>query len=145
MATGVVVYPRESASFVKERRKHRYTLFIGYGESAGSLLKRFEQLKCRLGISTNIEFLKYLVEFLEENRPDDFDANTVESTTICNPQPEPDQKVYLAKTESSNNVLEVSRIESSNFKNPNFTTPEEVPSTITLSVSKNEGSSSILG
>ena len=48
-------------------RKHRYTLFLGYGTEAESLLKAFEQSKCRLGFNTNILFIKFLLEFHGSN------------------------------------------------------------------------------
>ena len=48
-------------------RKHRYTLFLGYGTEAEGLLKAFEQSKCRLGFNTNILFIKFLLEFHGSN------------------------------------------------------------------------------
>lgn len=48
-------------------RKHRYTLFLGYGTEAEGLLKTFEQSKCSLGFNTNILFIKFLLEFHETN------------------------------------------------------------------------------
>ena len=51
-----------------EPRKHRFTLFLGYGEEAGSLLKRFEQTKFSMGISTNILFLTFLLDFFEQHQ-----------------------------------------------------------------------------
>lgn len=49
------------------RRKHRFTIFIGYGDEAGKVLKSFEQLKCRLGIATNILFLNFLLQYFEDH------------------------------------------------------------------------------
>ena len=74
---------KHETDIVTERRKHRFTLFIGYGEEAGALLKKFEQLKCRLGLGTNILFLKYLLQYFEENnsdfQPDDCKVESFDS------------------------------------------------------------------
>ena len=59
-------------------RKPRYTIFLGYGEEAESLLKLFEQVKCRTGISSNIPFIKLLLTFFE--RSFDNDDNEVSET-----------------------------------------------------------------
>ncbi|XP_066928980.1 uncharacterized protein [Clytia hemisphaerica] len=58
-------------------RKPRYTIFLGYGEEAESLLKLFEQVKCRTGISSNIPFIKLLLTFFERsfNGNDEIEAS----------------------------------------------------------------------
>lgn len=48
-------------------RKHRFTIFIGYGDEAGNLLKRCEQLKCKLRLSTNMQFLTFLLEYYDRH------------------------------------------------------------------------------
>lgn len=60
-------------------RKHRYTIFIGYGEEAGGILKHYEQLKHRLGIGTNTMFIRFLLDFYEKHKPD---SNLVKETHI---------------------------------------------------------------
>ena len=63
-------------------RKHRYTLFLGYGTEAESLLKTFEQSKCSLGFNTNILFIKFLLEFHKTNSQNQ--SNSEEQTNALN-------------------------------------------------------------
>jgi len=113
-------------------RKHRYTIFIGYGAEAGGILKHYEQLKYRLGIGTNTLFLRFLLDFYEQHKPD----STYGKEIHFEPTITDEQTVNLnleeieksSKHEKSSSTLNKKAVESSNC---NFLNESDVNTAVT--------------
>lgn len=105
-------------------RKHRYTLFLGYGIEAESLLKTFEQLKCRLGFNTNIIFIKFLINFYEENYLQKEQQHTLESPSNDD-EDQINNQTFVEKEEHNNVDSQMSEL--SNNKEGGNQTAQNVP------------------
>ena len=92
-----------SANSIRHR-KHRFTIFIGYGEEAGYVLKRCEQLKCKLGLGTNIQLLTFLLKFFEDRNTGFQNESALKETVLpTNPtETPPSYNVYNVKFKSFN-------------------------------------------